>query len=145
MSLTLLKQTRLSGFTLMELMIVIAIIGILVAIAIPSYKVYTRRAHYTEVVQAAAPFKIAVEECFQVTNSLADCSAGIHGIPPSVTQGTGSGLVDSLNVNNGIISIIPKEKFGITSNDTYNLNPKEDNGTLTWDASGGGVSQGYAR
>ena len=54
------------GFSLIEMMIVIAIIAILIATALPSYKKYTQRAHYMEVIQAALPLKLAVAECYEV-------------------------------------------------------------------------------
>ena len=132
------------GFTLIELLIVIAIIAILVIIALPSYRTYMRRAHYTEVVQAAAPYRLGVEECYQMTSDLTPCVAGKNGVPPAVSSGKGVGLVHSISVKEGVVTITPEEKYGIRSKDTYILTPMVRQEQLLWQASGGGVEAGYA-
>lgn len=134
-----------TGFTLIELLIAIAIIGILTAIALPSYQNYTRKAHYSEIVQATSPYKLGIEECFQINGGLDTCKAGTNGVPANIEAGQGVGLVDSVIIsNNGIITVTPKKLYGITAQDTYILTPTAQNNQLTWTSSGGGVTNGYA-
>ena len=138
--------TTIHGFTLMELMIVIAIVGILVAVAIPSYQTYARRAHYTEVVQATAPYKIGVEECYQFSGQLDHCTSGQQGIPPAIEEGMGNGLIETITVReNGEIAVTPQTKYGIDNTDTYILTPTIQGDRLIWESGGGGVTRGYAR
>ena len=73
------------GFTLIELMIVVAIIGILAAVAIPAYQDYTVRAKITEVITAGSAAKAAVSEGFQ-TNGM----DGVKAAAQAATKGSGS-------------------------------------------------------
>ncbi|MDL2358452.1 MAG: prepilin-type N-terminal cleavage/methylation domain-containing protein [Pseudomonadota bacterium] len=62
-----------AGFTLIELMIVVAIIGILAAVAIPAYQDYIKKAKFANVISATAAVKTAMAECLQTNGTLAAC------------------------------------------------------------------------
>ena len=93
-----------SGFTLMELMIVIAIIGILAAVAVPQYGNYTKRAKFSEVITQTASSKTAVNLCFQEEDSLDNCNGGYGTIPADV--GTAKGALASLTTAVGVITAV---------------------------------------
>lgn len=99
-------RTRQSGFTLIELMIVLAIIGVLASIAIPAYQNYTIRAQITEGLNLSSGWKTAIVEYYSNT-----------GAWPSNTDLTGStpstgNYVNSITVTNGVILI----QYGAAAN-----------------------------
>jgi type IV pilus assembly protein PilA len=139
------KEKRDAGFTLVELLIVMCIAGVLIAIAVPSYQTYLRRAHYTELVEAAAPFKLGVHECYAITGDLSSCHSGKNGIPVDILETAEQSLIASITTSgSGVISVTPKERFGIHPEDQFILIPDASHNQLVWRTAGKGVSNGYA-
>ncbi len=138
------KSPRQSGFTLIELMITVAIVGILAAIAIPGYQEYLRRTRFSEIALSAATWKIAVAECVHDLNGTAGCDAGTNGIPNGISSA--SGLINTLTVVNGTITITPVAQNGFVATDTLILNPTiGTSNRIRWSATGGAVTKGYMK
>ncbi|MFZ2301505.1 MAG: prepilin-type N-terminal cleavage/methylation domain-containing protein [Gallionella sp.] len=118
------------GFTLIELMIVVAIIGILAAVAIPAYSNYTKKAKFTEVTQATNAMKIAVEGCLTDRGILGECDADTNGVPANV--GPNGKYVNSVTVLDGLITATAVTSLGL-SGETYLLQAAYNSLTgVTW-------------
>lgn len=132
------KQT---GFTLIELMIVVAIVAILAAIALPAYQTYTKKAKFTEVVSATGSYKTAIEICAQSTaapdGALSTCGAGTNGVPANTSAANGN--VESVSVDattNAITATGTAAAFGTAY--TYILVPTVASGKVNWAANPSG-------
>ena len=132
------KQVQ-KGFTLIELMIVVAIIGILAAVAIPAYSNYTAKAKFTEVISMTSGTKLAIETCVAdgsclVNNAIANIAYGTNGMPATPTAG---GNVASVAVSGGgVITATAVSVNGLNGED-YILTPTiAADGHVSWALTG---------
>src|SRR5476649_1917964 len=121
------SKHKQQGFTLIELMVVIAIIAILSAIGIPAYQSYIQKAALTDMLQAMVPYKTGVELCVIDQGSLTPCDAAVNGIP----AGTSTRYVSRVQVAAGVISLTGQQAL---NNLSVVMTPTVDTATggITW-------------
>jgi len=123
------------GFTLIELMIVVAIIGILAAVALPAYQDYTVRAKVSEVILAASSARTAVAEAAQVNGAMPSAA--------SVTiDSQASKYVTSVAYAAGVITAVAQGDPNIAGSNITLTGTYQANGQVTW-VCGGSIAAKY--
>jgi type IV pilus assembly protein PilA len=117
------------GFTLIELMIVVAIIGILAAVALPAYQDYTVRAKVSEVILAASSAKVAVAEAAQAGTPMDNTSLTVATMNSKYVASVGYAGTDA---SNGVITAIAQGETKILGAGVAFSGLLKPNGQVEW-------------
>ncbi|ATV00131.1 pilin [Aeromonas salmonicida] len=126
-----------SGFTLIELMIVVAIVAILAAVALPAYQNYTKKAKMTEVASATGKYKTSIEVCVQTKGTacvLADIQSGAVAQGNVSTEVTGGGSNPWVITSSPTVSAAADTLAPLTTTTSFILTSSapDDDEPLTW-------------